>query len=463
MQKKNFIKLFLVFSSIVILIFYLVISSNIGEDKFKKIRSSLSNEQKSIIKKYFFPYKVISQQEQIIFELKSKLNPSFLELEFKNNLTNIQILNNTRLSNGMYLERFKIYGGFYAGIKGNRSGYIDFFENNIFILSSHGVLAFKRELSNNQEHFKQIQHNIHNFIGLNQFNKSNSSSLKDMLIYEDQIFISYTEEIKENCWNTSIIYADINYEIINFKKIFSPGEYVCLDINESHHTGQAGGRIVVYDKNHILLSIGDYRSRHRAQDEKSINGKIIKINIQDSSHEIISMGHRNPQGLYFDKENNFILESEHGPLGGDEINLIEVEKINSNEILNYGWAIASAGEHYGGRSIKNKETYEKFPLYKSHTEHGFIEPLKSFVPAIAPSEIVKIGKNKYVLGSMGKDEPQENEGNKSLHFFEINDEKEITNIEKVKVFERVRDMRFFNNKLYLFLENTATIGVINLN
>ena len=80
-----------------------------------------------------------------------------------------------------------------------------------------------------------------------------------------------------------------------------------------------------------------------AQDIKSINGKIIKINIYNSDYEIISIGHRNPQGLYFDNENNFILESEHGPDGGDEINLIEVSKINKNKIQNYGWPISLLG------------------------------------------------------------------------------------------------------------------------
>ena len=41
---------------------------------------------------------------------------------------------------------------------------------------------------------------------------------------------------------------------------------------------------------------------------------------------IFSMGHRNPQGLYFDEENNFIIETEHGPKGGDEINLIKIDQ-----------------------------------------------------------------------------------------------------------------------------------------
>ena len=63
-----------------------------------------------------------------------------------------------------------------------------------------------------------------------------------------------------------------------------------------------------------------------------MNGKIIKINVDNGDYEVISMGHRNPQGLYFDKENNFILETEHGPWGGDEINLIEIDKISQDEI-----------------------------------------------------------------------------------------------------------------------------------
>ena len=122
------------------------------------------------------------------------------------------------------------------------------------------------------------------------------------------------------------------------------------------------------------------------------------------------MGHRNPQGLYFDKENNFILETEHGPQGGDEINLIEINQANESAIQNYGWPISSEGEHYGGRTEENVEKYEKYPLHNSHIEYGFIEPIMSFVPSIGISEIVKISPNKYVVSSM-KD--------KSLYFFEF--------------------------------------------
>ena len=119
-----------------------------------------------------------------------------------------------------------------------------------------------------------------------------------------------------------------------------------------------------------------------------------------------------------------------------------------------GWAISSAGEHYGGKSEGNKKKYEKYPLYDSHSEYGFIEPLKSFVPSIGISEIVKIEQNKYVFSSM-KDE--------SLYFFGLNKQREIINLDRVEVFERVRDLRFKNNQLYLFMEDSASIGVISLN
>ena len=75
------------------------------------------------------------------------------------------------------------------------------------------------------------------------------------------------------------------------------------------------------------------------------------------------------------------------------------------------------------------------------------------MPSIAISQIVKIGQNRYVVSSM-KD--------KSLYFFEISSQKQIINLERVEVFERVRDLVFKDNKLYLFMENTASIGIIKI-
>ena len=455
MLKKPKIKILILLISIIIIGGYFFINSLIGNQTFSNLKSFLKAEQKELIKKYFFPYKAISQRDGQILQRDKEM----FELRFKESGSEIKIVESyVNLSNNKILKKYNLTLGFYAGIENQfpGSGYIDFYEDNIIVLSARGVLAFKKNIEDTKENFQQIKNNINEFIGINQFKKANAFSLKDIFIFNNKVFISYTEEIKEDCWNTSLIYGDMNYESINFEKLFFPKECVhsTNNIDKEFYATQSGGRIVSFDDKNILLSIGDYRNRHLAQDIKSVNGKIIKVNIDNGNYEIISMGHRNPQGLYFDKKNNFILESEHGPSGGDEVNLIEISKVNKDKIQNYGWAISSAGEHYGGKVEGNKKTYEKYPLYKQHSEHGFIEPLKSFVPSIGISEIVKVEQNKYVVSSM-KDQ--------SIYFFELNEQKQIINLNRVKVFERVRDLRFNNYQLYLFMEDTASIGVINLN
>ena len=472
MLKKQKIKILTLLISTIIISGYFFISLTIGNQTFSNLTSFLNNEQKELIKKYIFPYKMISQQQQTIsyvqraisqLEQKAKfIQPHLLELELliKEIGSDIEIIeSNFKLSNNKTLKKYNLKQGFYSGISNYfpGSGYIDFYQNDLFVLSSRGVLIYTKNISE-RNYLKQIKNNLDDFIGLKQFQKSHMYSLKSLLIDKDRIYISYTDEIMEDCWNTSVVYGKINYETIKFEKLFSAGECIHSNLKKNKEgefePRQSGGKIIGFDDNHILLSIGDYKNRHLAQDKESVNGKIIKININNSDYEIISMGHRNQPGLYFDEENNFILETEHGPQGGDEINLIEISKINKDKIQNYGWAISSAGEHYGGKSEANKTKYEKYPLFKSHIEHGFIEPLKSFVPSIGISEIAKVGPNRYVVSSM-KDE--------SLYFFELNEQKQIINLNRVEVFERVRDLRFNNNQLYLFMESTASIGVINLN
>jgi hypothetical protein len=486
MLKRPKIKIIILLISIIIIGGYFFISSLIDNPKFSNLKSFLNVEQKELIKKYIFPYKFISQQQQIISQQLQRISTqkqkistqqqtistqqqqlqilkfvdlSVMELAkkiYRSEITTGESI--IKLSNNKKLKKYNLNSGFYSGINNifPGSGYIDFYNDNIIVISSSGVLAFKKNIEDTKENFQQINNNINEFIGINQFKKKPWFSLKDIFIFNNKVFISYTEEIKEDCWNTSIIYGDVNYENINFERLFFSVECVHStdNIDNEFNAHQSGGKITSFDDNHILLSLGDYRSRNLAQNIRSVNGKIIKVNINNGNFEIISIGHRNPQGLYFDKENNFILETEHGPVGGDEINLIEISKINKDKIQNFGWPISSAGEHYGGKSEENKTKYEKYPLYKSHIEHGFIEPLKSFVPSIGISEIVKIGQNKYVVSSLA---------DKSLYFFELNKQKQIINLNRVQVFERVRDLRFNNNQLFLFMEDTASIGVLNLN
>ena len=156
------------------------------------------------------------------------------------------------------------------------------------------------------------------------------------------------------------------------------------------------------------------------------------------------------QGLFYDEEEKILLSSEHGPQGGDEINLIPIK---SDKINNFGWPVSSYGEHYGGREGRNKHKYKDFPLYKSHKKYGFKEPIKFFVPSIATSEIIGLDNKEYVLGSLKA---------KVLYLFKLNDKNSVIRQNKITVGERIRDLSFYKNKIYLFLEDTATICIIDL-
>jgi hypothetical protein len=454
MKKNNFIKItVLIF---ILLSLYLFISSVIGDPKkFGYLKTLFNEEQRELIKKYIFPYKLIDQQRKELEFFK----PLSAELEIITKEQGIDLTlikeSNFKLSDNKSLTKLKINTGFHFGIANTNPGsaYIDFYEQNFFIVSSRGVLAYGSNIEKENSKLKQIKNNIDKFISLKQFKKSQTNSIKDLFIGKEHIYISFTDEIEEDCWNTSLIYGKINFEEIIFKKLFTSKK--CINsinpIDNKFNAMSAGGRIIQFDSDHILLSMGEYLNSYLAQDEESDNGKIIKINIRDGSHKLISKGHRNPQGLYFDKENKFIIQTEHGPKGGDEINLIYTEEINNEKILNFGWPISSYGEHYDNKI--DQSLYSKYPLYKSHEKYGFIEPIKFFTPSIGISEIAKIKNKKFVVSSLKY---------KSLYFFELDHFDEIVNIEKIEVGERIRDMKFFNNKLYLFMEDTASIGVIDL-
>ena len=126
----------------------------------------------------------------------------------------------------------------------------------------------------------------------------------------------------------------------------------------------------------------------------------------------------------------------------------------------------SYGEHYGGMIEKNKKKYEKAPLYKSHKKYGFVEPLKYFVPSIAPSDILYVPqefdpsfKNNLYLSSLGF---KNDKGRRSIHTFEFNSNYQLDNHEILPLNDRVRDIEYYpkSNSILLFLEKTASIGFL---
>jgi len=144
---------------------------------------------------------------------------------------------------------------------------------------------------------------------------------------------------------------------------------------------QLGGRIALTPDGYLFLSLGDRWAGYPAQDLTQDEGTIIRIRTDGSipvdnpfrwllgaRPEIWSYGHRNPQGLAFDATRKELWSDEHGPQGGDELNLI----LPGHD---YGWPVITYGTDYSGRPIGN-----------GVAQTGLEQPVHYWVPtSIAPS------------------------------------------------------------------------------
>lgn len=444
---------------------YLIFITTYQSDFSNKIKSKLSAELRHDLKKYLFPYKYIKTQEKMIEDLRIQMGQLMTEVDediiIKQKLESVYFMKdgneeiieinkkNFRIKN-YYMSQNKIIRGIYNTRPA--SLYLDYFEGNLFFLSSIGIIAYSDNINYEKLEFKQIKNNLDTFLTEAQLRKNKWFSTKDLSIIGDKIFVSFTNELRKDCWNTSILYAELNYEELFFEKFFVPKECVQEISGYTKLTGhQSGGRIVDFDKNNILFSVGDYNFLDLPQKNNSIFGKILKINKQTKKYNIFSMGHRNPQGLFYDVKNNYVLSTEHGPEGGDEINFIDV---NNKNIPNYGWPISSYGEHYGGKDDqRNKNLYLKYPLFKSHKKYGFIEPIHNFTPSIGISEIIGIGNKNYIVASLGYG---------ALFDITLDKNNQIIAINEIVIEERIRDLVFKNNKIFIYQETTGIIGIIDL-
>ena len=282
-----------------------------------------------------------------------------------------------------------------------------------------------------------------------------SGGLKSAFTLQDKNF-GIVSNNKSGCNYLSIIELDINKTLLE-------GE--CLPDDEDLDFNGSGGAYFFEGEN-LYITIGiptatGEKTSMLAQDKKSIYGKILKINKKELlkndnkkiQYEIFSIGHRNPQGLV--KIDNEIFSTEHGPQGGDEINLIK-------EKGNYGWPLESYGTRYGDGESFNKKKSEKI----------FVRPIFSFLPSIAPSSLGRCPKNlsnfyksNICLISLSLREQS---------IFVILLEKEnnrVQNIEKIKFGKRMRhfgtklngDIFFDDNSFFVSTDDLTILEIKFLN
>ena len=150
------------------------------------------------------------------------------------------------------------------------------------------------------------------------------------------------------------------------------------------HRRHFGSRIAFDDRGYVYFGVGDRGERELAQDLGNHIGTILRLRpdggvppdnpfagVAGARAEIWSYGHRNPQGLWFDRDSGRLWSNEHGPRGGDEINQVLRGR-------NYGWPVVSHGQEYWGPIAVGEAT----------SKPGMEDPRKVYIPSIAPGSLI---------------------------------------------------------------------------
>jgi hypothetical protein len=368
---------------------------------------------------------------------------------------NIYLLDNKKIKVSKYFS--PLVAIIDKGIFLSTRQFIQFYKEKLFLVTGNGnIYVTSSHIENSSKiKLKKINSNLEKLIG-KEFLKEYPNNIMHFLIEDEKMYMSYLKKESKECYFSEILVADLNVDFIEFKKkIFSLDE--CNDV-----PGNPGGRLVSLNENELLYTVGDAAKKHKPQDMKSFYGKILKINKKNGETKIFSLGHRNPEGLFNFKEKNIILSTDHGPVGGDEVNF---QIIKENKVINYGWPIASYGYH----STKNEEIKKKYPFYKSHFKYNFNEPLfHANEISIPPTQIIVANnfikiKNNDVLyfGSLGWDV---RDRQRSIHQLIVNeDDFKVYAHNIIPVDERIRDLAwdYNNNKIYFTFING--IGIVELN
>ncbi|MBL6647918.1 MAG: PQQ-dependent sugar dehydrogenase [Flavobacteriaceae bacterium] len=200
------------------------------------------------------------------------------------------------------------------------------------------------------------------------------------------IYLSYaSEDIEGKGGNTTISRAVLNGDTLEELEVLYKGT---PDSRKGQHFG---GRMEFDNENYLFFSIGDRGNRNvNPQDMTIDGGKIYRIkddgtipkdnpfyNDANAKKAIYSYGHRNPQGMFKHPESGKIWTNEHGPRGGDEINIIEKGK-------NYGWPKITYGINYSGTTITKNKSLPNME-----------QPLYYWIPSIAPSSFEYISSEIY--------------------------------------------------------------------
>jgi glucose/arabinose dehydrogenase len=210
--------------------------------------------------------------------------------------------------------------------------------------------------------------------------RTESAGLFDVLVDPDfdtnqRIYFTYIKPVDDGSATAVAMGRLQDGEIVGLQDLFVAN-------NASSEHAHWGSRVVMDEDRHLYFTVGDRHVPDNAQNLKSHGGKVLRLTDDgkipagnpfadrtEALPEIWSFGHRNPQGLLIHPVTGQLFEQEHGPTGGDEVNLIEPGK-------NYGWPVITHGVNiWGGQLATGTE------------KAGMEQPIKYYKPGIAPSSM----------------------------------------------------------------------------
>lgn len=271
-----------------------------------------------------------------------------------------------------------------------------------------------------------------------------------------KLYISVVQYESKTCERLYLYQVPVHKD-----RLVNPLELFRTPCISDHENPQMWGGRMTSSKNSLFLGVGEQRydrsgfpkqglgMDHLRAEKISIFGAVLEFPKGSSTFSIFTIGHRNPQGLYFNEESGQLLEAEHGPFGGDEINVL----IKGN---NYGWPFTTFGKPYplivpSNRPQKNMSRNPRVGVdlelaefgSKSGDLNGFSFPLFTWSPGTGPGNLAQIStrsplvdwRNNLIIALMGEN---------TLHRLVIVNGKLVAD-EKILIYERVRDFIITKN------------------
>ncbi|ANB03037.1 PQQ-dependent sugar dehydrogenase [Ectothiorhodospira sp. BSL-9] len=228
--------------------------------------------------------------------------------------------------------------------------------------------------------------------GLPDFHATNQGGMLDVVLHpahEDNgwIYITYSKGDRQGTVPALIRARLEGHELVDVEHLFESNEYT----QPGRHYGS---RVLFLEDGTLLMTIGDRGAEPpRAQDTLDHSGSVVRLNddgsvpddnpfVGDDAYapEIHAYGLRNIQGIALHPQTGEVWATDHGPRGGDELNLIEAGN-------NYGWPKVTLGRDY--------RTEEQFPDAEARRKEDMTDPVFEFLPTLAPSGLAVVDSDRF--------------------------------------------------------------------